>query len=125
MLAVLNAVGALLAIPRLLAWNAFEADTVVVNLIWTIFNLITLGAVLGVAAEIRQVRGVHRVSRRMPALLYTCRGCETRQASLRISPMRGLGLTTATFIRRCRPGEFGQQLRLPMTTPSTCFPEQW
>ncbi len=102
-LAVLNAVGALLAIPRLLAWNAFEADTVVVNLIWTIFNLITLGAVLGVAAEIRQVRGVQRVSRRMPALLYTCQGAK-HSGVIEDFSMRGLGLTTAAS-HGLQPGE--------------------
>lgn len=92
-LVALNVAGALLAIPRLFAWNSFEADTVVINLIWTLFNLILLGAVLGVAAETRQVRAAHRVPRKMPATLYLPQGkplpCETDDFS-----MLGLGLTT-------------------------------
>ena len=50
MLVLLNVFGVLLAIPRLLFWNSFEADTVIMNLLWTLFNLALLGAVLLVAA---------------------------------------------------------------------------
>jgi cellulose synthase (UDP-forming) len=91
-LVLLNIIGALLAIPRLFLWNSFEADTVIVNLIWTLFNLTLLGAVLGVAAETRQVRAAHRVSKKMPATLSAGKGtitCETEDFS-----MSGLGLTT-------------------------------
>ena len=90
-LVVLNTGGALLALPRLLYWNSFEADTVVLNLIWTLFNLILLGAVLGVAAETRQVRGAPRVPKSMPATLHLPDGtrvaCQTDDFA-----MRGLGL---------------------------------
>jgi cellulose synthase (UDP-forming) len=93
-LVVLNVVGALLALPRLLYWNSFEADTVVINLIWTLFNLTLLGAVLGVAAETRQMRSAPRVPKSMPAMLYAPDGrpiaCKTTDFS-----MRGVGLLTA------------------------------
>lgn len=91
-LVLLNIIGVLLAIPRLFLWNSFEADTVIVNLIWTLFNLTLLGAVLGVAAETRQVRSAHRVSKKMPATLSTPKGpipCETEDFS-----MGGVGLNT-------------------------------
>ena len=92
-LVTLNIVGALIAIPRMLFWNSFEADTVAINLIWTLFNLTLLGAVLGVAAETRQVRGAHRVIKSIPAALHTGDGrilpCETEDFS-----MGGLGLKT-------------------------------
>jgi cellulose synthase (UDP-forming) len=90
-LVTLNMIGALIAIPRLLFWNSFEAATVVVNLIWTLFNLTLLGAVLGVAAETRQVRDAHRVVKSMPAMLVAADGgrvgCETEDFS-----MGGLGV---------------------------------
>ena len=90
-LVVLNVGGALLALPRLLYWNSFEADTVVLNLIWTLFNLILLGAVLGVAAETRQVRSAPRVPKSMPATLHLPDGtqvaCQTDDFA-----MRGLGV---------------------------------
>lgn len=91
----LNIGGALIAVPRLLFWNSFEAATVVVNLIWTLFNLTLLGAVLGVAAETRQVRGAHRVIKSMPAMLVAADGrrvgCETEDFS-----MGGLGVRVLT-----------------------------
>lgn len=94
-LVLLNIIGALIAIPRLLFWNSFEADTVVINLIWTLFNLTLLGAVLGVAAETRQVRGAHRVIKSEPAMLIMADGrrvgCETEDFS-----MGGVGVRVLT-----------------------------
>jgi cellulose synthase (UDP-forming) len=66
-LVALNLIGVVIAVPRFLYWNAFEAETVVINLIWTLFNLTLLGTVLGVASESRQVRRSHRVDCRMAA----------------------------------------------------------
>jgi cellulose synthase (UDP-forming) len=90
-LVVLNLAGVFVAIPRLLYWNTYEADTVVLNLLWTLFNLILLGAVLGVAAETRQVRNSPRVPKSMPAVLHLPDGariaCRTDDFS-----MRGLGV---------------------------------
>lgn len=90
-LVALNFGGALIAVPRLLFWNSFEADTVVLNLIWTLYNIILLGAVLGVAAETRQVRSTPRVTKSMPATLHLAHGgwvaCETTDFA-----MGGLGL---------------------------------
>jgi cellulose synthase (UDP-forming) len=92
-LVLLNVIGVLIAIPRLFIWNSFEAATVVINLIWTLFNLTLLGAVLGVASETRQVRAAHRVAKQMPATLYLPDGkklnCETEDYS-----MLGVGLKT-------------------------------
>jgi cellulose synthase (UDP-forming) len=90
-LVLLNIAGVIISIPRLLFWNTFEADTVTVNLIWTLFNLVLLGAVLGVAAETRQVRQAHRVVKQMHANLYLsgdrCIPCNTEDFS-----MGGLGV---------------------------------
>jgi len=92
-LVLLNVFGVLLAIPRLLFWNSFEADTVIMNLLWTLFNLALLGAVLGVAAETRQVRTAPRVTKSMPVTLCLTDGtriaCESEDFS-----MHGLGLRT-------------------------------
>src|SRR5882757_569617 len=92
-LVLLNIIGALIAIPRLLFWNSFEADTLVMNLLWTLFNLALLGAVLGVAAETRQLRTAPRVTKSMPVALCLTDGtrivCESEDFS-----MHGLGLRT-------------------------------
>jgi cellulose synthase (UDP-forming) len=85
-LVLLNILGVVIAIPRMLFWNSFEVDTVVINLIWTLFNLTLLGAVLGVAAETRQVREAHRVTKAMPASVQLDDGrrlrCETEDFSM-------------------------------------------
>jgi len=103
----LNVIGVVLAIPRLLFWNTFEAGTVAINLIWTLFNLTLLGAVLGVAAETRQVRTAPRVPKNMPATLLLEDGrrifCRTTDFS-----MHGLGLMTKTPLALRR----GERLRV-------------
>jgi cellulose synthase (UDP-forming) len=92
-LVTLNVMGALVAIPRMLLWNSFEVDTVIINLVWTLFNLILLGAVLGVAAETRQVRSVPRVTKSRPVTLYQADGTQVHCESEDFS-MHGLGLRT-------------------------------
>jgi cellulose synthase (UDP-forming) len=109
-LVLLNVVGALLAIPRMIWWNSFEADTVAINLIWTLFNLTLLGAVLGVAAETRQIRTAPRVPKRMPASIYLAEGdapiyCKTVDFS-----MHGLGVATEEPLAVSR----GQLLRVSL-----------
>lgn len=66
---VLNVAGLLIGVVRLFWWNAFEADTVILNLIWTIYNLVILGATVAVATETKQVRQNHRVLCNQKAML--------------------------------------------------------
>jgi cellulose synthase (UDP-forming) len=64
------------------------------NLLWTVFNLLMLGAAIGVAHERRQVRVFHRVAARLPVILLLPGGhtqrCYTNDYSL-----NGLGLELA------------------------------
>jgi cellulose synthase (UDP-forming) len=71
---VLNVAGLLIGVVRLFWWNAFEADTVVLNLIWTIYNLVILGATVAVATETKQVRQNHRVVCNQKAMLKLSSG---------------------------------------------------
>lgn len=93
-LVLLNAAGVAVGIVRLFWWNRFETGTVLMNLLWTIFNLLVLGAALGVARERRQVRLAHRVPSRLPVCLLLPGGhthrCETEDYSL-----NGLGIHLA------------------------------
>ena len=90
-LVLLNFGGVALAVPRLLSWNTHEPATVLMNLAWALYNLVMLGAALGVASESRQVRVAHRVPMRLPATLYLPDGrsirCETEDYST-----QGLGI---------------------------------
>jgi cellulose synthase (UDP-forming) len=87
----LNAAGFLVGLIRLFSWNRFEAGTVFMNLIWTSFNLLILGAAIGVAYERRQLRSFHRIAARLPVTLLFADGhtqhCVTSNYSL-----NGLGL---------------------------------
>ncbi len=65
----LNILGLLIGFGRLFWWNTFESGTVVLNLIWTVYNLIILGATLAVATESKQIRKTHRVRAKLKATI--------------------------------------------------------
>ena len=94
----LNIFGFLLGFGRAFFWNTFEVQTVVLNMIWTFFNLVMLGAAVGVATEAKQVRLAHRVPIRLPAVLYLADGhsiaCEADNYSV-----GGLGLVLPAGIQ--------------------------
>ena len=65
----LNIIGLGFGIVRFFWWNSYEQGTVVFNIIWTLYNLMLLGAALAVALETRQVRRNWRVDREIPAMI--------------------------------------------------------
>jgi cellulose synthase (UDP-forming) len=67
----LNMLGLVVGVARLFWLNTNEVDTVVMNLVWTVYNLIILGATISAASETRQVRDAHRVRLGIPARLRT------------------------------------------------------
>jgi cellulose synthase (UDP-forming) len=88
----INLVGLLIGIGRMIWWNRYEIDVVLMNIGWTFYNLTVLGAAFSVATEARQVRKAHRVPAELPAVLYLPDGrtwhCKTRDFST-----TGLSLT--------------------------------
>lgn len=90
-LVVLNLAAFVFGLLRLFVWNPNETGTVLLNLAWTIYSILILGAAMGVASETRQVRRTHRVDTHLPAVLYLDDGravnCECVDYS-----MTGLGL---------------------------------
>lgn len=70
---LINAIGTVAGLYRL-AGLPPEADTVALNLAWTLYNLIIIGGALAVAGEKRQVRHAVRVRSKLPALLRTGEG---------------------------------------------------
>jgi len=101
-LVIINAVGLVIGLVRLFFWNRFEAGTVVLNLLWTTFNLLMLGAAIGVAHERRQMRVFHRVSARLPVILQLPDGHTQRCTTTNYS-LNGLGLELAETVA-LRPG---------------------
>ncbi|MGV2290226.1 UDP-forming cellulose synthase catalytic subunit [Trinickia sp. YCB016] len=82
-LLVLNLIGFMVGIVHI-AMNMqsqSEVQTTVLNLAWTGYNMLILGASVAAAREQRQVRGAHRVAMTVPAALRFSTGrtlaCET------------------------------------------------
>ena len=63
---VLNFLGLGFGFVRVFFWNTDEIDTVILNMIWTVYNLIIVGAALSVAWESKQVRSTIRVDTELP-----------------------------------------------------------
>ncbi|RQR49240.1 UDP-forming cellulose synthase catalytic subunit [Burkholderia sp. Bp9126] len=82
-LLLLNLLGFILGIAHIVRhWDVpSELETTVLNLGWTICNVLILGASVAVASERRQVRSFHRVPMKLPAMLTLGNGrtlaCET------------------------------------------------
>lgn len=69
LLIILNFSGLIFGLVRTFYLNTHEAGTVLLNMIWTLYNFLMLGVAVGVATETRQVRTSHRVSSRLPVAL--------------------------------------------------------
>jgi cellulose synthase (UDP-forming) len=90
-LLVLNAAAMLAGIYRLVFNAGDETPTILMNVFWTLYNLVMLGAAVSVAREAKQVRVTHRIAMEMPATLLLADGttvaCQTGDYST-----GGLGL---------------------------------
>lgn len=73
-LAGLNLIGLGFAVWRLWQGPANEVTTVLVSILWVLYNLLIIGAAVAVAAEVRQVRLSHRVTARLPVALRLSSG---------------------------------------------------
>ncbi len=91
LLVLLNLAAFVMGLLRLFVFNVHETGTVALNLAWTTYSMLILGAAMGVASETRQVRRTHRVETRLPAVLYLDNGQAVHCECLDYS-MTGLGL---------------------------------
>lgn len=94
----LNVIGFAIGWGRFFVWNVDDWGTVLLNLIWTVYNLLILSATLGVALEARQIRGSWRVQMAMPAMVKLPNG-------------RTIACTTVDFSE----GGFALQLPAPLS----------
>lgn len=62
----LNSMGLAVAIPRYLYWNADHRGTVLMNVAWTLFNIVILGVTVAVCYERRQRRSAVRIAAKIP-----------------------------------------------------------
>lgn len=69
-LLALNFLGVVAGLWRLTWVDADNIATVWLNLAWTFYNLVILGACVAAANETRQLRNAHRIALQIPATLY-------------------------------------------------------
>ena len=90
-LLLLNLVGIAVGVWKLFYAAGDESTTLVINMVWTVYNIILLGASVAVASETRQIRGTPRVAASLPAVIRFENGrtlvCKTEDFS-----QHGLGL---------------------------------
>lgn len=81
----LNILGLIFGFIRLFWWNSDEWGTVLLNLLWTMYNLMLLFATLAVAFETRQIRRHWRVNLNLSAMVRLKNGrtmaCHTEDFS--------------------------------------------
>jgi cellulose synthase (UDP-forming) len=80
-----NLLGFGFGIWRLVWGPADEVATTVMNLFWTVYNILLLGAAIAVASETRQVRRSHRVKLQLPAIVHLPGGHLIRGTTLDFS----------------------------------------
>lgn len=73
-LVVLNVIGIGFGFWRILYGPNYEVLTVLMNVLWTLYNLMILGGALAVITESQQIRKSHRVDFKMPVMIKTENG---------------------------------------------------
>jgi cellulose synthase (UDP-forming) len=66
---IFNLAGLLVAIPRFFIWDATRRGTVLMNVMWCVFNIIILGVCTAVARELMQRRTTVRLNIAVPLLV--------------------------------------------------------
>ena len=88
---ILNLIGMLVGVFKLGFDPDASAATILINLVWTVYNIIISSAAVAVASEARQVRAEPRVFATLPAMLGLANGktivCQTNDFS-----QRGVGI---------------------------------
>ncbi len=90
-LLALNVAGMIFGFVRLAQGDESAVTTLLINLVWTIYNLIITSAAVAVASETRQVRSEPRVAAELPALLTLDDGRVIRGVTQDFS-QKGMGL---------------------------------
>jgi len=99
----LNAAGLVAGVLRMFWFNVSDWDTVLLNIVWTSYNLVMITAVIAVALEARQIRAGWRVEKEIPASLSLANGQQLHCHTLDYA-MAGVRLKVDDSIR-FNPGE--------------------
>ncbi|MDP3859609.1 MAG: UDP-forming cellulose synthase catalytic subunit [Stagnimonas sp.] len=93
----LNLAGFAFGFLRAFKLNTHEVDTVVLNMMWTVYNLIIIGAALAVAWESKQVRRTIRIETAVSARVRVPDGPVAEASTIDISE-GGVGLKLASAL---------------------------
>jgi cellulose synthase (UDP-forming) len=104
-LLALNAMALLMAVPRYLYWDNGHAGTVVMNVIWTLFNMVVLTVALSACWESRQRRQSVRVSVAMPLQVKS-------QGQVVAGMVRDLSVSGASFTAAACPWQPGDEVEV-------------
>ncbi|HEX7936350.1 MAG TPA: UDP-forming cellulose synthase catalytic subunit, partial [Paraburkholderia sp.] len=107
-LLTLNAIAMFAGVYRLVFGTGDELLTVLMNVFWTTYNLVMLGAAVSVAREAKQIRSTHRVPMSMPATLLlsdgttvACRTSDYSTGGLGLDVTPGLPLAVGDWLQVC------------------------
>jgi len=106
-----NIAGLLVAIPRFLIWDRERPGTVLMNVIWCIFNIIILGVCTAVARELRQVRTTVRINVVSPVVARLADGASFAGETINLSP-------GGSSIRFKQPLQLSPQSRVRLAFPA-------
>ena len=68
-LLIFNLAGLLIAIPRFFIWDRDRPGTVLMNVVWCLFNIVILGVTTAVARELKQLRTTVRIALVTPVMV--------------------------------------------------------
>lgn len=91
LLVFLNMLGFSFGIYHLLYGDPLEFQTVIITMLWTLYNIMILGTVVAVTTETKQVRQSHRIKCDFDVTLFYKNGCCYRAKATNFSE-GGLGL---------------------------------
>lgn len=81
----------LLGFYKLILVQDSNSISIIINLVWCFYTILVLGAAIGVASEVKQIRRMHRIATDVSAVLYTPDGCAYQGQCFDFS-LNGLGV---------------------------------
>ncbi|HEY2857904.1 MAG TPA: UDP-forming cellulose synthase catalytic subunit [Terracidiphilus sp.] len=110
-LLLFNIAGLLISIPRYFIWDHDRPGTVLMNVLWSVFNIVILGVTTAVAREMRQLRTTVRIAIVTPVMARMLDGSVVEGETIDMSS----GGTSIRFGQTVEvPPETELQLEFPM-----------
>lgn len=120
LLVLANFIGLALGVYRYINGPEGEVAAVVVNMIWTLYNVLIIGSAVAVASEMKQVRRVHRVETNIPAIVRLSSG-HLLQATVMDFSLEGLRVSVNDMSKLPR-GQFDIDIILMRANREFIFP---